>query len=560
MARAAKYAAVVLLLAVTLLVLLVLPPAPRHVTLSASPNPLVVKGALHVHTVRSDGGGTVDDVAAAASAAGLAFVVVTDHGDGRVIDPPAYRSGVLCLDGAEISTTQGHVLAIGSRPAEYPLGGEARDVIDDIHRLGGMAIVAHPGSPKADLAWRAWDAPFDGVEWLNADSEWRDERTWDLARLTLGYWLRPSAAVARMFDRPTSVLERVDADGGRRPIVLTAGHDAHARLGQGIEDRGGSGRGLPLPSYRAVFRTFAMRALVDARFTGNAVADAAIVLRAIRHGRVFTAIDALAGPSRLDFVIRSGAASAGIGDRLIPAGPLRLEIDADAPAGASIVVVANGREVAAGPAPRLRREVAAVPGAYRVEVRLESAPGSPPVPWILSSPIFIGLPASPPQPALAVGVAAMDLTRADDAGAWTVEHSPGSSAVAAAANGGGSVQLTYALDREQHRSQYAALTRPVRIAGTSLIEFHIQADRPMRASVQLRSPEGGGDGLRWSRSIYADQEERIVRLPLADFRPVPPGAGALHQADVDSLLLVIDTVNSLPGTSGGVTLRGVSVY
>src|SRR2546430_13610777 len=33
-------------------------------------------------------------------------VVFTDHGDAaRPVDPPTYRSGVLCLDGAEISTT-----------------------------------------------------------------------------------------------------------------------------------------------------------------------------------------------------------------------------------------------------------------------------------------------------------------------------------------------------------------------------------------------------------------------------------------------------------------------
>jgi predicted metal-dependent phosphoesterase TrpH len=138
--------------AVALLLFLVLPPAPRHVNRSAASDPLVVKGAIHVHTIRSDGGGTVDDVAAAASAAGLAFVIVTDHGDGRRIEPPSYRSGVLVLDGAEVSTAQGHVLAIGVRAAEYPLGGEARDVIEDIHRLGGFAVAAHPASAKREPA------------------------------------------------------------------------------------------------------------------------------------------------------------------------------------------------------------------------------------------------------------------------------------------------------------------------------------------------------------------------------------------------------------------------
>ena len=41
------------------------------------------------------------------------FVVFTDHGDAtRTPDPPAYRSGVLCLDGVEISTNGGHYIAL----------------------------------------------------------------------------------------------------------------------------------------------------------------------------------------------------------------------------------------------------------------------------------------------------------------------------------------------------------------------------------------------------------------------------------------------------------------
>ena len=559
MSRVVTYAAAVLLTAGALVILFVLPPAPQKVTLSAAPDALMVKGAIHVHTVRSDGGGTVDDAAAAAAAAGLSFVIVTDHGDGREIDAAAYRSGVLCLDGAEIGAIDGHVLALGIRSSEYPLGGEARDIIDDIHRLGGMAIAAHPGSPKPELAWHAWDAPFDGVEWLNADSEWRDERSWELARLALGYWLRPAAAVVRTFDRPAAVLERVDAEGGRRPIVLTAGHDAHARLGRGTEDQG-AGRGLPLPSYRSVFSSFAVRALLDAPLTGHAATDGNIVVRAVRHGRVFTAIDGLAAPSRLRFIVRSGAAEAGIGDRLIPAGPLRLEVDAEAPPNATIAVLANGREVATQPAPRLRAEVPALPGAYRVEVRLPDAPGIPPVPWIVSSSVFVGIPSAPPLPPAGVGTSLADLTAATGAPVWNVEHSAASSATASAAVEGGSVQLTYTLGVDGARSPYAALVRPVQLGSARAIEFRIQSDRPMRASVQLRSPRGGGQGLRWRRSVYADAQERLVRIDLTDFRPVPPALGPVAADRVDSLLLVVDTVNLQPGSSGSVRLGSVSLY
>ena len=85
-----------------------------------------VRGAIHVHTSRSDGTGTVDEVAAAAARAGLAFVVFTDHGDAtREPDAPRYRSGVLCIDAVEISTRDGHLIALGL-PSHHILSGAKR--------------------------------------------------------------------------------------------------------------------------------------------------------------------------------------------------------------------------------------------------------------------------------------------------------------------------------------------------------------------------------------------------------------------------------------------------
>src|SRR5450759_1845007 len=102
---------------------------PRHLALTPRSDG-TIPGIIHVHTYRSDGLSGPDEIAAAAARAGLAFVVFTDHGDGtRVPDPPTYRSGVLCLDGVEISTTGGHYVALDMSASPYPLGGEARDVM-----------------------------------------------------------------------------------------------------------------------------------------------------------------------------------------------------------------------------------------------------------------------------------------------------------------------------------------------------------------------------------------------------------------------------------------------
>src|SRR5204863_9474914 len=80
-----------------------------------------VSGILHIHTTRSDGRGTPDEVAAAAARAGISFIVFTDHGDAtRVPDAPVYRSGVLCPDCAEISSAGGHYVVLDMPAAPYP--------------------------------------------------------------------------------------------------------------------------------------------------------------------------------------------------------------------------------------------------------------------------------------------------------------------------------------------------------------------------------------------------------------------------------------------------------
>ena len=192
----------------------------------------VVRGSIHVHTSRSDGAGSVDDVARAARDAGLDFVVISDHGDAtRAPDPPQYRSGVLCLDAVEISTTGGHYVALGLGRSPYRLAGEPRDVVEDVARLGGFGIAAHPASPKAELQWSAWETGLDGLEWLNADSEWRDESPPTLARAFATYWLRAPETIASLFDCERSVFDVWDRLTRERRVVGVAGHDAHARVG-----------------------------------------------------------------------------------------------------------------------------------------------------------------------------------------------------------------------------------------------------------------------------------------------------------------------------------------
>jgi len=489
-----------------------------------------IAGAYHVHSTESDGGGDKPSIAAAAARAGLQFVIFTDHGDAtRQPDPPRYVDGVLCLDAVEISTSEGHYVALDMPRAPYPLGGAAAAVVEDVERLGGFGIAAHPDSPKPALRWTADDLPVDGVEWLNADSEWRDETRFTLARAALGYLMRPADALASLLDRPPT-LARWDRWSAARPIVSLAAADAHGGIGRRAEDpRGSVYSRLGIPSYEASFRTFSNRVVLDAPLSRDAVADARRIFTAIRAGRVFSVIDAVASPGLLDFRRDRTAVVA----------------RAVAPPGSEMVMFHRGVQVARAPGPELRWESGGDAGPYRVEVHAPGAPGEPPVPWLVSNEIFTALAAPKPGISLEVpwtGALAAPLV-------WHVEHDASSSAAVEARPAG--TALEYHLGSDKSRSPYAAMATDISGRSFSAVEAAIVAAGPMRVSIQVRTGESG----RWGRSVYVDGSDRLVRIPLTAMRRIDGPIDHPSSAAITSALVVVDLTNAVPGSSGSFTVR-----
>ncbi|MBI4263831.1 MAG: CehA/McbA family metallohydrolase [Acidobacteria bacterium] len=533
-----------------------LPDAPDGVTPS-------VRGAFHVHTDRSDGTGTVDDVAAAAARAGLQFVVLTDHGDGtRAPSAPEYRQGVLSIDAVEISTAGGHVIALGMPAAPYPLAGEPRDVVEDIARLGGFSVAAHPGSVKPDLRWIEWTAPVNGLEWLNGDSEWRDESAWSLARALFTYPARRAETLATILDRPDTVLARWDVLTGRRRVVALAGADAHARLGlRSLGEPYENAAYLPVPSYEQVFRTFSI-ALPGITLTGRADADAQAIVDAIRRGRVYSAVDALGEAPDLLFRGTSGSVEAVGGDVLPVAGPVTLRVEVQATPDTQIDLLKDGIRVASSRGAVLQH-ITRDAGVYRVEVSLPGAPGQPPVPWILTNPIYVGQagrPAPPPDPRPRASEFAVQYSNGP-APEWRIESSPESKGArdVVPASGGTQLSMRYGLGGTASSDPFAALVMPAgsALSGYDRLMFVASADRPTRLSVQLRTPAGEA-GERWHRSVFVDSMPRQITVHFDDL--TPRGVTVRRRpalSEVDSVLFVVDTVNTKLGGSGQIWIDDV---
>ncbi len=522
----------------------------------------VATGVYHVHTTRSDGSGTVEEVAAAAARAGLRFVVFTDHGDGtRAPLPPAFRSGVLCLDAVEISTEGGHYVALGLPQTPYRLAGEARDVVEDVERLGGFGVAAHPDSPKPELSWHAWDAPIDGLEWFNLDTEWRDESRPRLLLALLHYPWRAGPSLGALVQPHRPLLARWDRLAQHRRIVGLAAVDAHARIGA---DAGPGGLlRLHVPGYQASFDAARVAVEMPAPLSTDPAQAAAAVLEALRAGRTYSWLQALAAAGRVELsAFRMDGSTAAIGEFAGPLAGVRLRGAAAAPPGSALRLTCDGKVVATAPAPGpvVHLVSAPAPAACRMEIGWDR--GGAFAPWLVTNPIYgrvSDAPARGPAP-LPVGGTSTPLPVDQH---WGVEREPDSDGqVDRDPLEPRAVRFRYRLAPGPPRGQYAALVAlPFTLSPeASALDFTVSADRPMRLSVQLREPDGGTHGFRWRRSVYVDASARQVRVRFDDLRAVAPNRRP-HPVppDVHALLFVVDTVNTSPGESGTVILRDVGI-
>ena len=526
-------------LAVVGLAALAAPPGPRATQTAAftiAPA-AIARGVVHVHSTRSDGSGTIDEIAAAAARAGLRFVVITDHGDGtRPVMAPAYRHGVLVIDGVELSTTHGHYLALGLGQAPYRLAGDAADVVEDVRRLGGFGVVAHPDSPKPGLSWRDWQAPVDGLEWFNLDSEWRDDSSLRLVRALVYFPIRPVPSLALLAGDGGSLLPRWAAMAAQRRVIGLASVDAHARLGS----EGGFDRAwvsVRAPGYETLFATAQVSVELDAALGGDAGRDAAAVLRALRDGRTFSTIAARAAAGRVAIVAERGGVRARMGAFLPGTGPVVVTVEADAPREAVIRIVCDGRTITQTFAsPTFSRALDPDEAGHACQA-VVGWPGSSPdrfVTWAVTNPIYLRA-ADPPAATAPVVVApARSEVLAAAPDAWRVEHAANAEArlepagaPPAAADAAPPVRLAYTLAPGARASQYAALvTSDVGVLSwASWLRLRLSSDRPMRVSIQLREPLGGQAARRWYRSVVIGPEVSTHVVPMTGFLPIDDATG-----------------------------------
>jgi PHP domain-containing protein len=332
------------------------------------PLPGEIRGAYHVHTTRSDGRGTLDDAVRAAKEAGLQFLVVTDH-NVLAAGEQGYRDGVLVVEGTEVSTSFGHVVALGI-PRALTAEERERDPLGAIRALGGVAVVAHPFHPTRPFT--GWDrGAWRGFEVVSNDTAWHsvvhDRAVGKAALAALALPWDSARAVLTLADSPDDELQRFDeelraasrAPGAPSPAkALLCSADAHG-----------------YPSYRAAFEAFSMHLPVS--LTGDAARDARAVVDSLAGGTGACVFDG-AAPGRMLRLAR------GRKPGTLETGPLSLLRDVTSVLVRDGVIVPH--VVVAGPNAAVgvvRCEDGCGPGTYRVEL------WRGPQPWIFTNPVAI---------------------------------------------------------------------------------------------------------------------------------------------------------------------------
>jgi hypothetical protein len=353
------------------------------------------RGHLHIHTSYSDGSKLHADIADDAIAAGLDFIIVTDHNvwvdglEGYYGDETGKRT--LLLVGEEVHDARrrppgNHCLVFGADQEVSPHAFDPQALINTVNTMGGFCFLAHPyeiGSPLAigseleALDWESWDVEqYAGLEIWNYLSEFKSHLTSKTAAIRAA--LRPELYITGPFKRTLDKWDELLSRG--RKVCCIAGGDIHG----GTYSLGRITREV-FP-YEFQFRALNTHILTSKPLSGELEHDKKLVLTALRRGNAWVGYDAAGDTAGFRFSAQGLKRQAIMGEEIQPKrGGATFQVTI--PSVGHIRLLCDG-EVAAESAetPHLLYR-ADQPGAYRVEVFTRFA--SRKRGWIYSNPIYL---------------------------------------------------------------------------------------------------------------------------------------------------------------------------
>ena len=343
-------------------------------------------GAIHIHSVFSDGSGEVKDIVQYASESGLDYIILTDHNTLRALHEgyEGWYGSTLLLVGCEINDKENknHLLALGINET-ISTRLPAKEYVKIVKDSGGLGFLAHPHENRNSMEnhppypWTEWDTEdFTGIEIWNHMSEWMEGLT---EQNKYNYFIHPLKSI---FSPSKETLEVWDKLSLKRRVVGIGGVDAHAHKVNllGFFE-------VEVFPYKVLFKSIRTHILTDVKLEqsddlGEFQKTKQIVYKSLESGRCFISNSYHGDAAGFRFFAEDGSKVYQMGDSIPTYKKIKLRVLLPN-IGANIKLIRNGElidKVEGVDADFIINQK----GVYRVEVYLNDNA------WIFSNHIRIG--------------------------------------------------------------------------------------------------------------------------------------------------------------------------
>lgn len=344
-------------------------------------------GAIHVHSIFSDGSGEVADIANLADESGLDFLILTDHNTLRALKDgyEGWYNNTLFLVGCELNDKENknHYLALNIENT-FSTRISAKEYVKKVKDAGGLGFIAHPHEKRTHMKehppypWVEWDTEdFTGIEIWNHMSEWMENLT---EQTKYQNFLHPLKSISKP---PEETLKVWDELSLSRRVVGIGGVDAHAHKYNvlGFFE-------VEIFPYKVLFKSIRTHILtfneIKAGKNSKEFMDAKkVVYDSLKNGCCFVANDYHGDSRGFRFFAEADSKIYNMGETIPDGGKYKFKVLVPAPK-AEIRLIRNGLLIDSVEDKECEF-VIDKKGAYRVEVYLNGNA------WIYSNHIRIGL-------------------------------------------------------------------------------------------------------------------------------------------------------------------------
>jgi len=317
----------------------------------------IYSGALHMHSIFSDGTGKPDEIACYANELELDYIILTDHNTlgAKQAGFEKYYGGTMLIVGYEINDIENknHYLLFGLDKLVgtfRDIGGgdtgcelHAKEYVRLIKEAGGTGFIAHPFEKRdhfpqhPPFPWTEWQLEdFDGIEIWNHMSEWVEDLT---DKNKIQRFLHP---LKSLVSPNKEAIEMWDKLNLKRKVTAVGSVDAHAHKQSFL------GFYVEIFPYKVLFKSIRTNVILEEEINKQDEnffeRDKNNIIKAIKEGRSFISNNYYGDAKGFRFYAKYNNELYGIGEDVIIKSPKdAIRFNCISPKQSEIRIFKNGK-------------------------------------------------------------------------------------------------------------------------------------------------------------------------------------------------------------------------